>query len=64
METVTTTLLWNPLYSSLKLEMGEDFKSAADALDQIRHYIHFYNTTRKHSSLNYRSPNEYEKVIS
>ena len=51
-------------FSSLKLEMGQDFRSATDALGQIRDYIHFYNSSRKHSSLGFRSPNEYEKFNS
>jgi len=51
-------------FSSLKLEMGQDFRTAADALQQIRDYIHFYNSTRKHSSLGFRSPSEYEKFNS
>ena len=51
-------------FASLKLEMGEDFRSAPDAVEQIRAYIHFYNTTRRHSSLNYCSPMQYEKLNS
>ena len=51
-------------FASLKLEMGEHFRSAPDAVDQIRDYIHFYNTTRRHSSLNYCSPINYEKLNS
>jgi putative transposase len=49
-------------FASLKLEMGQDFRSASDAVDQIRDYISFYNTTRLHSSLNYRSPIAYEEL--
>jgi putative transposase len=51
-------------FASLKLEMGQDFRSASDAVDQIRDYIQFYNTTRLHSSLNYCSPIAYEKLDS
>lgn len=51
-------------FSSLKLEMGQDFKSATDALQQIRDYMTFYNTDRKHSSLDFHSPIEYEKLSS
>lgn len=51
-------------FSSLKLEMGQDFTTAADALQQIRDYMNFYNANRKHSSLGFRSPNEYEKLSS
>lgn len=49
-------------FASLKLEMGQDFRSASDAVDQIRDYIHFYNTTRLHSSLGYCSPVAYEEI--
>lgn len=48
-------------FSSLKLEMGLDFESAHDAVQQIRDYIYFYNTNRRHSRLGFRSPIEYEK---
>jgi len=51
-------------FSSLKLEMGNSFRSRTDALDQIRRYLHFYNRTRRHSSLNYRSPVDYERASS
>jgi transposase InsO family protein len=49
-------------FSSLKLEMGNSFRSRAQALEQIRRYLHFYNSTRRHSSLNYRSPVDYERT--
>jgi transposase InsO family protein len=48
-------------FANLKLEMGQYFGSASDAVDQIRDYIQFYNTTRLHSSLNYCSPIAYER---
>jgi len=51
-------------FSSLKLEMGNGFRSHAQALEQIRRYLHFYNSTRRHSSLNYCSPVDYETASS
>ncbi|HJY09199.1 MAG TPA: integrase core domain-containing protein, partial [Bryobacteraceae bacterium] len=50
-------------FASLKLEIGDSFSSTAEALQQVRDYIRFYNNTRKHSSLNYRSPADYEQVV-
>lgn len=47
-------------FSSLKLEMGQDFTCVTDAVQQIRDYLYFYNTRRRHSSLGFRSPIEYE----
>ena len=49
-------------FASLKLEIGGTFRSAADAIWKIRSYIHFYNHQRRHSSLNYRSPVQYETL--
>ena len=51
-------------FASLKLEIGGAFRSAADAIAKIRSYIHFYNHERRHSSLNYQSPVQYEKLSS
>jgi putative transposase len=51
-------------FASLKLEIGGAFRSAADAIAKIRSYIHFYNHQRRHSSLNYQSPVQYEKLSS
>lgn len=50
-------------FASFKLEVGDHFDSMTDALQQIRDYVYFYNNTRRHSSLNYTSPADYEKVI-
>ena len=50
-------------FASFKLEVGDHFTSQPQALQQIRDYIYFYNNTRRHSSLNYTSPADYEKVF-
>jgi putative transposase len=50
-------------FSRLKAELLEDgmFESLEDARTEIFEYIEmYYNTHRKHSSLNYQSPTEYE----
>ena len=50
-------------FSRLKAELLEDgaFDSLEDARTEIFEYIEmYYNTQRKHSSLNYKSPLEYE----
>jgi putative transposase len=49
-------------FASLKLELGGAFRSAADAIAKIRSYIYFYNHERRHSSLNYYSPVQYETL--
>lgn len=50
---------WN---SSFKCELGERFKTQADAKAKIFDYIEvFYNQKRRHSSLGYISPAEYER---
>ena len=49
-------------FASLKLEVGGAFRSAHEAIENIRHYIHFYNQERQHSSLNYQSPVQYERL--
>ena len=49
-------------FASLKLELGGNFKSAIEAITQIRRYIHFYNHQRRHSSLKYRTPVDYERL--
>jgi transposase InsO family protein len=50
-------------FASLKLEVGGAFRSAAHAIAKIRSYIHFYNHERRHSSLNYHSPVQYETLV-
>lgn len=50
---------WN---STLKLELGEQFDSPADAKAQLFDFIEiFYNQTRMHSSIGYLSPAEFER---
>lgn len=50
---------WN---STLKIELGEDFESPADAKAKLFDFIEvFYNQTRLHSSLDYCSPAEFER---
>ena len=48
-------------FASLKLEIGGAFRSAAEAIENIRSYIRFYNQERQHSSLGYQSPVQYER---
>jgi transposase InsO family protein len=51
---------WN---STLKSELGEHFGSHAAAKTQLFDYIEvFYNQQRRHSSLGYLSPAQYERV--
>ena len=51
---------WN---STLKSELGEDFDGPVDANGKVFDYIEvFYNQERKHSSLNYLSPAEFERA--
>jgi putative transposase len=51
---------WN---STLKVELGEDFESPADAKTQLFDFIEvFYNQQRLHSSLDYMSPAEFERA--
>lgn len=51
-------------FHSLKTEMVyfNSFKSAAEAVAHIMDYISFYNTKRRHSSLGYQSPVDYERL--
>src|SRR5437764_7357357 len=52
-------------FASLKKELihGADFATRAEARAAIFEYIEvFYNTKRRHSSLGYVSPAEYERV--
>jgi len=49
-------------FSTLKAELGERFDSYASAKEDLFDYIEvFYNQQRRHSSLDYVSPAEYEK---
>ena len=50
-------------FSTVKSELGESFESYAKAKEQLFDYIEvFYNQQRRHSSLDYVSPGEYEKA--
>jgi putative transposase len=49
-------------FASLKLEVGGAFRSAQEAIENIRPYIQFYNHERRHSSLGYQSPVHYERL--
>jgi transposase InsO family protein len=49
-------------FSTLKAELGERFDSFAEAKEELFDYIEvFYNQKRRHSSLDYVSPAEYER---
>jgi len=51
---------WN---STLKAELGERFETHAEAKEQLFSFIEvFYNQQRRHSSLGYLSPADYERV--
>ena len=51
---------WN---STLKFELGEHFESYGLAKEQLFDYIEvFYNQQRRHSSIDYLSPAEYERI--
>lgn len=50
-------------FSTLKSELGERFESFAKAKAELFDYIEvFYNRKRRHSSLDYVSPAEYERT--
>ena len=50
-------------FATLKAELGETFGSFVDARRQLFDFIEvFYNRQRRHSSLGYRSPAEFEAV--
>jgi putative transposase len=50
------------LFSTVKIELGEHFESDADAKRQVFDYIElFYNTQRRHSTLDYVSPLVFER---
>ena len=53
--------------STLKNEMLQDgsFDSENDARTELFEYIKgYYNTHRKHSSLGYKTPSEFEQIFS
>ena len=48
-------------FATLKAELGDTFTSRSSASAAVFDYIEgFYNPVRRHSKLNYMSPNEYE----
>lgn len=50
---------WN---STVKAELGETFESIKHGKEQLFDYIEvFYNQTRRHSALDYKSPARYER---
>lgn len=50
-------------FSTLKQELGEDFDSHAYARRELFDYIEvFYNQRRKHSTLGYKSPAQFERI--
>jgi transposase InsO family protein len=54
-----------PNVRTIKKELvhGEDYASREEARASIFEYIEvFYNRVRRHSSLDYRSPDEYERA--
>lgn len=52
-------------FSTLKAELGEHFESNRDAKVQLFDYIEvFYNQKRRHSSLGYATPAEFERAAS
>jgi len=52
-------------FSTLKAELGGHFESNRDAKYQLFDYIEvFYNQKRRHSSLGYATPAEYERAAS
>jgi putative transposase len=49
-------------FSTLKSELGEHFRSATDARHELFDYIEvFYNRKRRHSTLGYLSPADFER---
>lgn len=52
-------------FATLKAELGERFESNRDAKAKLFDYIEvFYNQKRRHSSLGYATPAEYERAAS
>jgi transposase InsO family protein len=52
-------------FHSMKTEMiyFNHFKTLEEATAYINNYIHFYNNKRLHSSLDYQTPAEYERIV-
>jgi len=51
-------------FHTLKAELvhQRSFESPVEATAHIIEYTEFYNRERRHSSLNYQSPEDYEKL--
>ena len=49
-------------WSRLKTELldGGSFTNLEEARLEISHYIAYYNAERRHSALDYRTPNQFE----
>jgi transposase InsO family protein len=51
-------------FGTVKTELGEaEYAGDAEALREIREYIRYYNVERRHSSLGYVSPVEFESQL-
>jgi putative transposase len=51
-----------PFFSTLKTELADAFASHSHAKRELFDYIEaFYNTRRRHSTLDYLSPAEFER---
>jgi len=52
------------LFSSLKVERlhGQRFQTLREAKDEVIAWLLWYNRTRMHSALVYRSPAEFEQI--
>jgi transposase InsO family protein len=50
-------------FGTIKRELDvTTFQSFPEALREIREYINYYNSSRRHSSIDYQSPNHFELV--
>lgn len=51
-------------FGTIKTELQmTEYRSYQDALKDLRSYIHYYNTSRLHSSLGYVTPSQFERSI-
>ena len=52
-------------FGTIKTELQmTEYRSYQDALQDLQTYIHYYNTSRLHSSLGYVTPSQFERSIS